>query len=118
MTTFRAICLALMCVIGANPGLAHSKMAKSVPSEGSTAQAGLTEITLGFSKPVRLMLVKIRNTATKTDVKPVFKPAAKYRASFPFAVPPLDAGDYKINWTAVAKDGHVMKGTLSFKVAK
>ncbi|MGI9523425.1 MAG: copper resistance CopC family protein [Hyphomicrobiaceae bacterium] len=114
----RALILALTCVLGASGALAHSKVAKSVPAEGAIAKTGLSEITLGFSKPVRLMLVKVRNTKDKSDVKAEFKPAATFKSSFPFKVAPLDVGAYQVNWTAIAKDGHVMKGELSFKVAQ
>ena len=93
-------------------------MAKSMPAEGSTAKAGLSQIQLGFSKPVRLMMVKVRNTDLKTDVKADFKPAGTYKTAFSFKIALLDAGPYQVKWTAVAEDGHVMKGTLSFKVAK
>ena len=113
----RAVVIAMTCLLGSGIALAHSKMAKSVPAEGATTKAGLTEITLGFSKPVRLMLVKIQNTATDSEVQAEFKPAAKFGTTYPFTVSPLSSGLHKVNWTAVAKDGHVMKGTLSFKVA-
>ena len=113
----RAIVIAMTCLLGSGLALAHSKMAKSIPAEGATTKAGLTEITLGFSKPVRLMLVKVRNAAAKSEVEAKFKPAAKFGTSYPFTVSPLTSGLHEVNWTAVAQDGHVMKGTLSFKVA-
>ena len=113
---FRAFALGLLCVMSAGSAIAHSKMAKSVPAEGATVKAGLSEIKLGFSKPVRLMLVKVRNAGAREDVKPDFKPSATFETTFPFKVPPLGAGPHQVTWTAVAKDGHVMKGTLSFEV--
>jgi methionine-rich copper-binding protein CopC len=36
--------------------------------------------------------------------------------SYNVTVTPLEPGAYDVNWTGVAKDGHVMKGTLSFKI--
>ena len=113
----KVVAVGLVCVLGASVTLAHSKIAKSVPGEGVTVKAGLSEITLGFSKPVRLMLVKVRKTRFKEDVSPKFSPAANFGTSYSFKVPALAAGSYKVNWTAVAKDGHVMRGTLSFKVS-
>ena len=114
----RALLIGFLCAIGATGTLAHSKMAKTVPSEGATVKAGLSAITLGFSKPVRLMLVKVKNTASNSDVKAEFKPASRYKTSFPFTVAPLNTGSHEVSWTAVAKDGHVMKGKLKFNVAK
>lgn len=114
----RAFACLLICLSASGTTWAHSKISTSIPAEGATAKAGLSDITLGFSGPVRLMLVKIRNTETKSDFKADFKPSTGFATSFPFKVPPMTAGAYQVNWTAVAKDGHVMKGTLSFKVAK
>ena len=107
-----------ICLLNATGALAHSTMNASTPAEGSAAAAGLSEITLGFSKPVRLMLVKVRNADRKTDIKADFKPASQYAASFPFQVAPLESGQHQVTWTAIAKDGHVMKGTLTFKIKK
>jgi len=107
-----------ICLLSAVGALAHSTMNSSTPAEGSTAAAGLSEITLGFSKPVRLMLVKVRNADRKTGIEADFKPASQYSATFPFKVAPLETGRHQVTWTAIAKDGHVMKGTLTFKIAK
>ena len=112
-----AIVLGLMLGLGfATPGFSHSKMSKSVPTEGQTIQPGLSQITLGFSRSVRVMVVKVRNTTTATDAKTELKPARSFATSFAFPVAPLKPGAHAISWTAVAKDGHVMKGTLKFTV--
>jgi len=116
--SLKSIVFSLICMLSANAALAHSKMAQSTPVEGSTVQAGLAKVTLGFSKPVRLMLVKVKNTSLSSNVKAEFTPASNYQTSFPFEVAPLSIGQHEITWTAVAEDGHVMKGTLSFKVAE
>ncbi|MEM7747672.1 MAG: copper resistance CopC family protein [Pseudomonadota bacterium] len=114
----RQLACALLTVIVATTAYAHSKMTSSVPREGTTVKAGLPEITLGFSKPVRLILVKVRNKTGKEDVKTGFKPATGFGKAYPVDVQPLTVGTYQVNWTAIAKDGHIMKGTLSFSVAK
>ena len=111
------IAAVLICLCMPSAAFAHSKMAKSVPAEGGTAKAGLSEITLGFSKPVRVMLIKVKNVAVNSGVEAGFKPAASYATSLAFKVAPLQPGRYQVNWSAVAKDGHVMRGTLSFRVA-
>ena len=114
---FLAIALGLMLsIFSVTPGLSHSKMSSSVPSEGQTIQPGLSKVTLGFSKSVRVMVVKVRNTTTATDAKSEMKPARSFATSYAFSVAPLKPGAYSVFWTAVAKDGHVMKGTLKFTV--
>ncbi len=95
---------------------AHSKMAKSVPENGGTAKAGLKDLTLGFSKPVRVTLVKVMRTDTTSDVPVVRRGKPIFTSSYSLEVAPLEPGSYAVNWTAVAKDGHIMKGKLSFKI--
>ncbi len=114
----RQLACALLTLAVAASAHAHSKMTTSVPREGATVEAGLPEISLGFSKPVRLILVKVRNKTGKVDVTTGFKPATGFGKAYPVDVPPLTTGAYQVNWTAIAKDGHIMKGTLSFTVAK
>ncbi len=97
--------------------LAHSKMAKSVPAHGATAKAGLTDVTLGFSKPVRVTVVKVTRTDKSSDIPVVKTGKPGFADAYSVEVTPLEPGTYDVNWTAVAKDGHVMKGTLSFKIS-
>jgi methionine-rich copper-binding protein CopC len=109
--------LAATIVMGMHTAvLAHSKMSTSVPAEGATIKPGLAKITLGFTKSVRLMTVKVLNTSTKTDVADDLKPTSNYVTSATFPVEPLAAGAHSVSWTAIAKDGHVMKGQLTFEV--
>ncbi len=95
---------------------AHAKMAKSVPANGATAKAGLRDVTLGFSMPVRVTLVKVKRTDKPEDIEVVKKGKAGFANAYTVSVTPLEPGAYDVNWTGVAKDGHVMKGTLSFKI--
>ena len=113
-----ALLLTMIISLGAHglPVLAHSKMAKSIPENGSTAKAGLTDVTLGFSKPVRITLVKVQRTDKPSEIPVVKKAKPSFADSYSIEVAPLEPGTYDVTWTAVAKDGHVMKGKLSFKI--
>ena len=118
MIRIRAIAIGLLAFCSTlDVALAHSKMATSEPLEGAIAKPGLAEIKLGFSKPVRLMLVKVIDVASKSEIAVKLGPDTTSKTQFPLEVPPLGAGLYEVNWTAVAEDGHVMKGMLSFRVA-
>ena len=118
MLKIRALLVAIIISLGAHahPVLAHSKMAKSVPENGATAKAGLTDVTLGFSKPVRVTIVKVKRTDKPSDIAVVKKAKPVFTDSYSVEVTPLEPGAYDVDWTAVAKDGHVMKGKLSFKI--
>lgn len=117
MRRILGIVVGLMLALGfTTPGFSHSKMSNSAPAEGQTIQPGLSEITLRFSKSVRVMVVKVRNITAATDAQIELKPARNFATSYAFPVAPLKPGAHAVFWSAVAKDGHVMKGTLKFTV--
>lgn len=106
---------ALIALAAPSAALAHAKMTASKPADGSTVAAGLSEIELTFSKPLRLSMVHVRD-ASKHDVAlkgalpTAFGPVAKLNTEA------LTPGSYDVTWTAVAEDGHVMKGSFAFSV--
>ena len=112
-----AVVAVLVMLAGTGGVLAHAKMVTSVPKDGATVAAGLSEIALSFSKPMRLTLVRVHPTQGGDDVvlssalPKAFGDAAKV------AVGALASGAYAVSWTAVAEDGHVMKGSFAFTVA-
>jgi len=107
----------LLAIAGTGSALAHAKMTKSVPEDGATVPAGLTEIEMRFSNPMRLTLVRVHRSADNQDVAlkgalpNAFIDAAKV------SVDALTAGAYDVSWTAVSEDGHVMKGHFAFTVS-
>lgn len=117
MHMVKSMALAVFLTMGTTAVLAHAKMAISVPKDGATVATGLSEIELKFSKPMRLTLVRVHPAQGGDDVvvsgalPKAFGDAAKV------AVGELPAGAYEISWTAVAEDGHVMKGSFAFTVA-
>jgi copper resistance protein C len=112
-----AVALALLAVVGSGTALAHAKMKSSVPADGATVAAGLSQIEMTFSHPMRLTLVRLhradddKNVALKGPLPKAFADAAKV------PVDALQAGAYNVSWTAVSEDGHVMKGHFAFTVS-
>ena len=118
MRTLQVAVLAVLVILAGTAGvLAHAKMVASVPKDGTTVAAGLSEIELSFSKPMRLTLVRVHPVKGADDVivsgalPKAFADAAKV------TVGALTTGAYAVSWTAVAEDGHVMKGSFAFTVA-
>ena len=107
--------LMLSLILMSASALAHSQMSKSDPADGGTAKAGLETLKLGFSQPVRVTLVKVRRGDEATEVPTKLK-ASGFASSIEVGVAPRAAGKYRMEWTALAKDGHVMKGNVSFTV--
>ncbi|MEL6299429.1 MAG: copper resistance protein CopC [Pseudomonadota bacterium] len=117
MDLVRATGLAVAALIlTATLAFAHSKMSTSTPPDGGTAKAGLERLQVAFEKPVRVVRVVVKRTDEASDV-PVLEPGvSKFTTTYGVKVAPLGPGAYRLDWTAVAKDGHVMKGKLSFSV--
>lgn len=118
MRTLKSAALAAL-LAGAVPlaAFAHAMMTASVPKDGATVPAGLAEIELDFSKPVRLTVVGVVRTGDETAVGLAGALPGTYAKSAVVKVEPLAAGSYKVSWTAVAADGHVMSGAFAFAVS-
>ena len=107
--------LVALLSLAAPAALAHAKMTASAPADGSTVAAGVSQIELIFSKPLRLSMVHVRDAAQhevplKSELPTAFASAVKIN------VDGLGPGSYEVSWTAVAEDGHVMKGAFAFSV--
>ena len=95
--------------------LAHAKLMSSVPKDGSTVAAGLTQIELNFSAPPRVTVMHVSDAA-QHDVATRGELPKSFASVVKFNVDALTPGAYKVSWTGVAEDGHVMKGGIAFSV--
>ncbi len=107
--------VALIALVPPSAALAHAKMTASKPADGSTVAVGLSEIELSFSKPLRLSMVHVRD-ASKHEVPLKSALPATFGPAFKLSTEALTPGSYEVTWTAVAEDGHVMKGAFTFSV--
>jgi methionine-rich copper-binding protein CopC len=110
-----AALVALVALAAPSPALAHANMTASKPADGSTVAAGLSAIELTFSKPLRLTVVHVRN-ASKHDVALKSALPAAFGPAVKLSTEALTPGSYEVTWTAVAEDGHLMKGAFAFSV--
>ena len=110
-----AALVALIALAAPSAALAHAKMTLSKPADGSTVAVGLSEIELNFSKPLRLSMVHVRD-ASKHEVALKSALPATFGPAFKLSTEALTPGSYEVTWTAVAEDGHVMKGAFTFSV--
>jgi methionine-rich copper-binding protein CopC len=118
MRSFRlAMLVAFMVVAAPLAAFAHAKMVTSTPKDGATVAAGLSDIELAFSKPMRLTLLHVRQAKDKQDVPLRGALPKTFEKTAKVAVEALKAGAYDISWTAVSEDGHVMTGSFAFTVA-
>lgn len=110
-----AVLVALIALAAPSAAVAHAKMTTSTPVDGSTVAAGVSEIELNFSKPLRLSMVHVRD-ASKHDVALKSALPVAFGTAVKLSTETLTPGSYEVTWTAVAEDGHVMKGAFTFSV--
>ncbi|MCP4780631.1 MAG: copper resistance protein CopC [Hyphomicrobium sp.] len=69
MRAIRSVAFAAILIMGGvTAALAHAKMNASVPKSGETVAAGLSEIQLHFSKPLRLTLIHVRRVDDQQEM--------------------------------------------------
>ncbi len=117
-TLFNHLCAGLIAAFlltFANVASAHTTVKTSMPEDGAVYATLPDTLQLNFGQPVRLASVKIRKIdGQAVDVE--FERAKSAAKSFAVPAPILSDGRYVLRWTAMAKDGHVMKGEIAFAI--
>lgn len=113
--------LVLLAMI-ALPGLAlgHAELVSSDPADGTTVEGPYFPIILTFSAPLAAgSKAEVSKTGESTafltippdpadPTRMVYRPGS--------AAQQFSAGDYTIQWTSVAEDGDILRGTITFTV--
>ena len=94
----------------------HSVVTESHPENGAHLTAAPERLEVSFSKPTRIIKASItHNENDKTKLALSTKEPTKLIS---FTPAPKDAGDYVVEWRALSKDGHVLKGSLEFSIGE
>ncbi|MCC7359152.1 MAG: copper resistance protein CopC [Anaerolineales bacterium] len=110
--------LLLSLALLALPGLAlaHAELTASEPAAGSTVPAGLSRIVLAFTEPPALGSTIALYTGDFEAVPGVDSYVANGQL-WADLDPPLPAGTYSVQWSALSTDGHSVQGSFEFAVA-
>ena len=108
--------LALILMFSAG-AVAHGDVTleSSSPSDNAMLMSPPEQLTLAYSKPLRLMKVSITGNETG-EVDFDFSPTSEKQADYTWQLPALQADTYAVEWIAMGSDGHKMKATFSFMV--
>lgn len=112
-----AVSLALAIVLPGGRAAAHAMLVRAEPAAGTGHTLPPTEVRLTFDTP-------LREGSGIQIFKAAFEPVAGVEASISpdnplqlvARLPELTAGDYTVQWTAVAEDGDETSGSYSFRV--
>jgi methionine-rich copper-binding protein CopC len=113
------VALALAAPMLPTTAWAHAELEVAVPAADSSGPAP-TELRLDFSEGLELAFTKVTLTGPDGSVISTGALALDPADATILVVPlpaPLPAGAVKVDWKAVADDGHKSEGSYSFTVA-
>lgn len=111
-----AVLTALLAVCLAAPlAAAHTTVKSATLEDGGTYQTLPETFDLVFAQKVGLAGFSITD-ADGYSVDIDYTPPKSMEIKFSIALPTLASGQYTMSWRAMAKDGHVLTGALSFTV--
>jgi methionine-rich copper-binding protein CopC len=108
---------ALACAFSA-PAWAHAKLQASTPQAGSEVSPAPEQLRLRFNEPLELPFSKARlidDQGVPVEPSKTTIDAADPRTLIA-TLPALHAGAWRVQWTAVSRDGHKVKGEFGFRV--
>ncbi|HEY0747455.1 MAG TPA: copper resistance CopC family protein [Steroidobacteraceae bacterium] len=106
---------ALSGALLAGPCMAHAKLQSSSPANAAQLTEPPKTLTLKFNEAAQVAILKLLNDGKEISI--AIDKNAKASQSITFPLPPLAAGNYTVQWTAVAADdGHVTKGSFAFSI--
>ncbi|WP_031556124.1 copper resistance CopC family protein [Parvularcula oceani] len=109
--------LASMILSATSSAWAHTTIIKSNIEDGSSISTPPETFDFGFSAPVILIELSVQGQKSG-EAEVDFAPSTTRAESYTIPLPELANDDYTITWRAMAKDGHVMSGTIDFTVTQ
>ena len=113
-----ALTVLLFASLTASSARAHGKLVASEPTAGVELPAAPKQIRLRFNEKLESAFSKIG--LVDASEAAIALPAATVDKSDPnvmvAAVPALGAGQYRVRWSVMTRDGHKTRGEFAFKV--
>jgi copper resistance protein C len=102
-------------LLASTTALAHTMVRSTTIAEGATLATSPPSVTVTFEHAAGVGSVKL-TTITGETILLSFTPSRAMVTSVTVPLPRLDPDRYKLEWRAIAQDGHVMAGGLNFGV--
>jgi len=106
-----------MMLLGiAAPALGHAELISAEPADGSTVEGPSISVVLTYDEPLAEGSSATLNGPSGPEVNLPIDPAGPTRMTSGPDPLTVDPGAYTIQWTSVAADGDIERGTVRFTV--
>ncbi len=106
----------VILVLTGRSAAAHTQLDDTDPADGSTSTTPVSEVVLTFSLPVTPLGDAVVVTGPDGPVATTVALREDGEAVVATVAAPLGAGDYLVEWTVAAQDGHPLDGSFGFAV--
>ncbi len=107
-----------MAAFGSRTAWAHAFPSTEQPLVGSTVATPPSEVTITYDAPLESLFAKLEvvNSSKEEETVGSATVGPDHR-TLSVRLRPLTPGDYTVNWTVVAEDGHRTEGSYDFTVS-
>ena len=118
MRDLTALAITLSLCGACAAALAHPKLVESSPNPGAAVDGTTPRLALRFSEPIEPAFFGVKLIGPGESAIRLDKPTADATnaALMVGPLPPLRPGIYRLEWSALGRDGHKVKGDLRFTV--
>ena len=99
---------------------AHLGLRKSTPAHGAHLAAAPRELRLTFTEAVEASVARLRlagPSGAEVPISALRQPGDSGQVVVADVLGPLEGGVYNLEWQVIGKDGHPVRGTISYVVA-
>jgi len=108
-------CFAILMLAFVPMASAHTPVKSTSLKDGGVYQTVPKQFNLNFAQNVGLASITLENDAEEMVDLNYTRPKSMEQ-TFTLPMPELDAGVYTLAWRAISKDGHIVKGQITFTV--
>jgi methionine-rich copper-binding protein CopC len=107
---------AALVAAAAPPALAHSLLLEASPAPDAVLTLSPDRVTLRFNNRIEKMLSRLTLVGERGQTQPLAVtpggPPDQLGAPLPF----LDPGRWRLDWSVLSTDGHLVSGGYSFRI--
>jgi methionine-rich copper-binding protein CopC len=113
-----AIIAAIMTACVSSRAWAHAFPSAEQPLVGSTVTTPPPAVTITYDAPIESLFAKLEVVNNANNEEAAGPPiVGSDHRTLSVKLKPLKPGDYTVNWSVVAEDGHRTEGSYDFTVA-